>query len=164
MRWLIGGAVVVAGGMVARRMLGRAGRDDDHWQRGPVRHDAARWHVTTVNRPPVDVAPGGRLPEPLAGLGDAVEIRVRPAAGDRGTEIAVRLRDSDSTRVSAVDLARRVVGRDPEQAIRAALREAKQLLETSEVLRPDFPPTTESTPLNKPLQAATRQGRREGRL
>ncbi|MGQ5262594.1 hypothetical protein ACTWLT_17785 [Micromonospora sp. ZYX-F-536] len=115
-----------------------------------------------MNRPPSDIAPGGQFPEPLAGLGDAVEVQVRPAPGDRGTEIAVRLRDGARLPVAAA--ARRATGRDPEQAIRAALRESKQLIETSEVLRPDYPPTTEPTPVNKPLRMATRQGRREGRL
>ncbi|MET8090274.1 hypothetical protein [Micromonospora sp. NPDC005220] len=115
-----------------------------------------------MNRPAGDVAPGGQFPEPLAGLGDAVEVQVRPAPGGRGTEIAVRLRDG--ARLPVVAAARRVTGRDPEQAIRAALRESKQLIETSEVLHPDYPPTTEPTPMNKPLRMATRQGRREGRL
>ncbi|MEU4338150.1 hypothetical protein AB0F59_26445 [Micromonospora lupini] len=162
MRWLIGGAAVVAGGMLARRLLGATGQSNDRRQQGPVRRRGPRWHVATVNRPASDVAPGGRLPEPLAGLGDAVEVQLRPAAGDRGTEIAVRLRDG--ARVPAATAARRVTGRDPEQAIRAALRESKQLIETSEVLHPDYPPTTEPTPMNKPLRMATQQGRREGRL
>ncbi|GIG87331.1 SRPBCC family protein [Plantactinospora endophytica] len=115
-----------------------------------------------MNRPAETIGADGRLPEPLTGLGDAVEIQVRPAAGNRGTEIAVRLRDG--ARLPASAAVRRAVGRDPDQAIRAALREAKQLLETSEVLHPDAPPTTESTPLNQPLQAVTRDGNREGRL
>ncbi|MEV1155859.1 hypothetical protein AB0J27_10680 [Micromonospora chokoriensis] len=118
--------------------------------------------MATVNRSANDVAPGGQLPEPLAGLGDAVEVQVRPAAGGRGTEIAVRLRDGSRLPVAAA--ARRATGRDPEQAIRAALRESKQLIETGEVLHPDYPPTTEPTPMNKPLRMATQQGRREGRL
>ncbi|MDG4840204.1 hypothetical protein O7631_27040 [Micromonospora sp. WMMD967] len=162
MRWLIGGAAAVAGGMVARRLLGGAGRGSDQWQRVQARRHGARWHVATVNRPAGEVAPGGRFPEPLAGLGDAVEVQVRPAPGGRGTEIAVRLRDG--ARLPAVAAARRVTGRDPDQAIRAALRESKQLIETSEVLHPDYPPTTEPTPVNKPLRMATQQGRREGRL
>lgn len=73
-----------------------------------------------------------------------------------------RLRDGAQSPVTAG--ARRLAGRDPNQAIRAALREAKQLLETGEVLHPDSPPTTQTTAVNKPLQMATRQGRREGRL
>ncbi|MFF0150164.1 hypothetical protein [Micromonospora sp. NPDC005203] len=162
MRWLIGGAVVVGGGMVVRRLLGGIDQGDGHWQRGQARRRRPRWHVATVNRPGNDVAPGGQLPEPLAGLGDAVEVRLRPAPGDRGTEIAVRLRDGAQLPVAAA--ARRATGRDPEQAIRAALRESKQLIETSEVLHPDYPPTTEPTPVNKPLRMATQEGRREGRL
>lgn len=161
MRWLIGGAAAIAGGLVLRRLLGGAGRGSDQWQR-QVRRRGAQWHVATVNRPAGDVAPGGKFPEPLAGLGDAVEVQVRPAPGDRGTEIAVRLRDG--ARLPVVAAAQRVTGRDPEQAIRAALRESKQLIETSEVLHPDYPPTTEPTLLNKPLRTATQQGRREGRL
>ncbi|MFI7575707.1 hypothetical protein [Micromonospora sp. NPDC049497] len=109
-----------------------------------------------------ELTPDSPLPEPLAGLGDAVEVQIRRAPADRGIELAVRLRDGAQSPVTAG--ARRLAGRDPHQAIRAALREAKQLLETGEVLHPDSPPTTRTTAVNKPLQMATRQGRREGRL
>ncbi|AVT38240.1 hypothetical protein [Plantactinospora sp. BB1] len=153
---------MVAGGYVARRLLGRSEEGDGQWPQRLVGRRKRRWHVATVNRPVDRIGADGQLPEPLTGLGDAVEIQLRPAAGDRGTEIAVRLRDG--ARLPAVDVVRRAMGRDPEQAIRAALREAKQLIETSEVLHPDHPPTTETTPLNKPLQVVTRHGRREGRL
>ncbi|MEO3927235.1 hypothetical protein ABGB07_25700 [Micromonosporaceae bacterium B7E4] len=162
MRWLVGGAAMVAGGLVVRRLLGRSAHGDGQWPQRLAGRRKPRWHVTTVNRPADKIGVDGQLPEPLTGLGDAVEIQIRPAAGNRGTEIAVRLRDG--ARLPAARVVRRVMGRDPEQAIRAALREAKQLIETSEVLHPDYPPTTESTPLNRPLQLTTRDGRREGRL
>lgn len=121
-----------------------------------------RWHVVTVNPARDELTPDSPLPEPLAGLGDAVDVQIRRAAGDRGIELAVRLRDGAQSPVTAG--ARRLAGRDPNQAIRAALREVKQLLETGEVLHPDSPPTTQTTVVNKPLQMATRQGRRAGRL
>ncbi|MEQ4304527.1 hypothetical protein ABNF97_24650 [Plantactinospora sp. B6F1] len=162
MRWLVTGAAMVAGGLAARRLLGRSGQAAGQRAQRVVGRRKPRWHVATVNLPADQIGVHGQLPEPLTGLGDAVEIQVRPAAGDRGTEIAVRLRDGD--RLPAVEAVQRVLGRDPDQAIRAALREAKQLIETSEVLHPDAPPTIESTPLNRPLQLVTRHGRREGRL
>ncbi|PZF92014.1 hypothetical protein [Micromonospora deserti] len=161
MRGLIKAAAVAVVGMAVRRLVSPGG-GDGRWQRGPLVRRHPRWHVVTVNRSTDDVVRGKRLPEPLAGLGEAVEIRFRRAAGDRGIELAVRLRDGDRSAVIAG--IERLSGRDPDQAIRAALREAKQLLETGEVLHPDYPPTTESTAVNRPLQLATRQGRREGRL
>lgn len=68
-------AGVGAGVLVARRMTTRQVGD------GAARVARDRWHSVTVNRPPEEVAPEGRLPEPLAGLGDAVEVRLRPARG-----------------------------------------------------------------------------------
>ncbi|MCZ7437314.1 hypothetical protein O7598_12985 [Micromonospora sp. WMMC241] len=126
-----------------------------------MRHEP-RWHVVTVNPTRDELTPDSPLPEPLADLGDAVDVQIRRAAGDRGIELAVRLRESARSPLTAG--VRRLAGNDPNQAIRAALREAKQLLETGEVLHPDAPPTTRTTVVNKPLQLATRQGRREGRL
>ncbi|MEU1360162.1 hypothetical protein ABZ356_10005 [Micromonospora zamorensis] len=116
----------------------------------------------TVKPVRAELTPDSPLPEPLAGLGDAVDVQIRRAPADQGVELAVRLRDGAQSPVTAG--ARRLAGRDPNQAIRAALREAKQLLETGEVLHPDSPPTTRTTAVNKPLQMATRLGRREGRL
>jgi hypothetical protein len=49
-----------------------------------------RWHAITVNLPPEDVSQGGQLPGPLAELGDRIEVQIRPAPGDRGTEIHAR--------------------------------------------------------------------------
>lgn len=161
MRGLIKATAVVVAGVAVRRLMIPAGLDG-RWQRVRSMRRPPRWHVVTVNRSANEIAPGGQLPEPLAGLGDAVEVQLRRAAGDRGTELAVRLRDGARSSLAAG--ASRLSSRDPEQAIRAALREAKQLVETNEVLHPDYPPTTQPTVLNKPLQLATRQGRREGRL
>lgn len=94
----------------------------------------ARWQVVTVDRPPGQVLPEGRWPEPLRRLGDAVQVRVRPAPGDRGTELAARPRPGAGP---PPGLAVHLVGDDPGRLVRQALREAKQLAETGEVLRPD---------------------------
>jgi hypothetical protein len=146
-------AGVCAGVIAARRIATRQagnGADPD------------RWHTVTVNRLPEEVAPEGRLPDPLAGLGDAVEVRLRPAPGGRGTELAVRLRDGAPA--GAAEAVARAAGSDPRQDLRAALRHSKQLLETGEVLNPDEPPTTRRTLRSLPLELATRRAGGEGRL
>jgi hypothetical protein len=158
--WGTAGAVAAVGGAVARRLLGP---HDGQWPprpAGPAREE--RWHVITVNRPLDRITPHGGLPEPLAQLGEGVEVQLRPAPGNRGTEIAVRLRDGDPHGVAAA--AARISGEDPRRALRAALRQAKQVAETGEVLSPDQPPTSRETLLNRPLEYATRHGRQEGRL
>jgi hypothetical protein len=93
---------------------------------------ANRWLAVTVNAPVEAITQSGRLPEPLERLSDTVEVRVLPAPGGRGTELAARLREPGA----------RLAGKDPRQDVRLALREAKSLVETGEVLRPDAPATT----------------------
>jgi len=131
----------VAGVAAARRRAKRgdrvsAGRPD-------------RWHSVTVNREPERL---GSLPPPLDGLGFEVEVRIRPAPGDRGTELAARVADPATAGPDAV-------GR-----LRAALRKARALAEIGEVPLPDSPATTEETLLSRPLAHVTRHGREEGRL
>lgn len=121
-----------------------------------------RWQVVTINRPPHEVAPDGQLPPRMTQLGDAVEVQVRPAPGDRGTELGARLRDGAPS--GALGLAARLAGYDPRQVLRSALRETKQLLETGEVLRADEPRTTRRTPLNRWLELANRRAGGEGLL
>ena len=149
-------AGVSAGVLAVRRMTTRQVGD------GTARVAPDRWHTVTVNRPAEVVAPDGQLPEPLAGLGDAVEVQVRPAPGGRGTELAARPRTSAPSGLRGV--VARAAGSDPRQAVRTALRQAKQLAETGEVLEPDKPPTTRRTLRNLPLELATRRARGEGRL
>ena len=122
-------AGVGAGVVVVRRMTGR------RFDSGGPREAQDRWHTVTVNRPPEEVAPDGRLPEPLEALGDAVEVQIRPAPGGRGTEVAARLRGDVPSGLAAA--AARIAGNDPRQDLRAALRQSRQLLETGEVLRAD---------------------------
>jgi hypothetical protein len=135
-----GGTLAAGRAVVARRSnpwkTAAGGRDADH----------SRWHAVTVNRPLNELTAADALPEPLAALGDGVETRMRAAPGGRGTEVLARS-----------------AGAGP-RAVRRALREAKSLLETGEVLRPDAPATTERTLLNRPLEYATRHGREDGTL
>jgi hypothetical protein len=140
--------VSVAGGALALRRWWSGGRSS-----GNGAGEAARWQVVTVNRPPDEVAPDGQVPGRLGGLGDAVEIQVRSAPGDRGTELAARPRPGAPAS-----------GDDPRQTVRMALRDTKQLIETGEILGPHRPPTTQRTLLGLPLDAATRRARRVGRL
>jgi hypothetical protein len=140
-RGLLVSAATAAGAAAAKRVLG--GRAQRRRQ-----SSAGRRHVLTVFRPMAEITSAGTLPQPLARLGDAVEVNLRPAPGDRGTEISVRALTAD------VD----------DRAVRRALRESRSLLEVGYVLHPDAPATTEPTPLNKPLRAATRHGREGGLL
>ena len=105
-------------------------------------------HSLTVHRPltEVEAAP---LPGPLGEIASDVEVRLRAAPGDRGTEISVRIPES-----SSVDSG----------TVRRALRETRSLLEVGDVLRPDAPSTTVPTLLNRPLRAVTRRGREGGLL
>lgn len=105
----------------------RTGADRD-----PV--TSLRWEVVTVDRPPEQVLPAGRWPEPLRRLDGAVEVRVRPAPGDRGTELAARPVAGASP---PVGLAAHLVGDDPHLLVRRVLRQIKQRAETGEVLRAD---------------------------
>lgn len=134
------GAALAGGVAAVRLILARQQR------RRPASADGGhRWHVLTAYRPFDDV--DGNLPDVLAGRRDELEVQLRPAPGDRGTEIAAR-----ATGPAVTD-----------DDVRRALREARSLLEVGEVLRPGGP-TTEPTPLNRPLRAVTARGREKGLL
>ncbi|USQ85220.1 hypothetical protein NFX46_16370 [Streptomyces phaeoluteigriseus] len=126
-------AALAAGAVVVRRSTVRPA--------DPAAAD--RWLTVTINRGPADIQPD-KLPAPLQEYGDRIETRIRPAPGDRGTELAVRLRKTRSGASDSVPA--RLAGQDPRQDLRRALREAKSLLEAGEVLLPDAPPTTHDTP------------------
>ena len=115
--------------------------------REPARGD--RWHSVTVACKPEEL---GALPPPLDTLGFPVEVRVRPAPGDRGTELAAKLTEAPPR------------GEDRVGKLRTALRDARQLVEVGEILKPDAPPTTQKTLTGAPLAHATRHGKSEGRL
>ncbi|MET9544309.1 hypothetical protein ABZY36_03215 [Streptomyces sp. NPDC006627] len=123
--------------------------------------DGNRWLTVTVNREPADVQPD-RLPSPLQKYGDRIEVRVRPAPVGRGTELAVRLTETQPDITRSVPA--RLAGADPWQDLRRTLREAKALLETGEVMRPDAPPTTRETPGGKLIGLLSRRASGEGVL
>jgi hypothetical protein len=137
-------AVGAAAAVAARTLIDRrtnSSHDDLH-----------RWRVVTVQRELGEVAVD--VPEPLAALGDAVEVQTAPAPGDRGTELRARWRDGAET----------PAGEDPVRRLRLALRESKQLLEVGWVLEPDRNTTNEATALNAPLRKAIKVARGEGLL
>jgi hypothetical protein len=160
-RTTMGVVGAVAAGVVVNRIL--SARRRNLWPMATVAQDRRRprWHVVTINRPPEEVAPGGRLPEPIAKLGDEVEVQVNRAVGNRGTALAARLR-REPTGVTGA--AARIRGTDPRQAVRQALRESKMLIETGEILQPDKPGTTKRTLTGRPLDLVVSRARGEGRL
>jgi hypothetical protein len=93
---------------------------------------AQRWRVVTVLRSPEQIGTGDALPAPLAELAERIEVRVTPAPGDKGTELAARYRSQ--------------VAQDDIEELRSALRRTKQLLEVGEVLRVDPVPHGRRTP------------------
>ncbi|WP_435819358.1 hypothetical protein [Micromonospora violae] len=144
----LGGAALAGAARLLRvpRRRGRFGADGDTAVRGWFGADGARgrsgangdaagrWEVVTVDRPPEQVLPDGRWPEPLRRLGGAVEVRMRAAPGDRGTELAAR----PLTGVTPpTGLAAHLVGDDPGLLVRRTLRQVKQRVEAGEVLRAD---------------------------
>ncbi|WP_139195830.1 MULTISPECIES: hypothetical protein [unclassified Curtobacterium] len=131
---------------------------------GPSGHGSeSRWYAVTVNRARHEVWPDGEVPAPLRSAGPDVEIELRAAPGDKGTEVRARFRDprgSDGTtrgRAAATERVRR---------LRRALREAKQLVEVGEVLRVDPVPHGERkrTPFGAAVEWATDRGPEEGLL
>jgi hypothetical protein len=154
-------AGVNAAGHLAREIQRRLGGDAT--QAGDT-EPRSRWRSVTINRSAEEVMPAGRVPEPLAALGDRIEVRVRTAPGGKGTELAARLRQSEPAGLGSVSS--RVSGDDPRQKVRSALREAKQLIEVGEVLRVDPVPhgTRTATPTGKLVEVATRRAGGEGLL
>jgi hypothetical protein len=118
------------------------------------------WLGVTVLAPPERIAPGGELPEPLRAMGDAIEVRMEPAPGDRGTELYARR--TDGTRPGAT--ASRLTGGDDLAELRTALREAKSLVECGEVVQPVSPPKTHPGPAGRVLAALDRRAQGAGRL
>jgi hypothetical protein len=120
---------------------------------GAAHQDPHGWRAVTVNRPIVELE--GGVPAHLAALGDAVEVRLQPAPGGKGTEIHARLTKQAPSRIN---------DEEPVEALRSALRQAKQVVEVGYVLEADLNTSTKPTPLNEPLRQATRHAGGEGRL
>lgn len=142
-------AAAAAGSAAIKKVVGRA---PSGWG---SRDDPMRWRAVTVNRPMSELE--GDLPAPLAALGDAVEVRLQPAPGDKGTELHARLTGTGTGHDQSQ-------GQEPIEALRSALRQAKQLAEVGYVLEADLTTTAKPTPLNEPLRQATKHAGGEGRL
>jgi hypothetical protein len=151
----VGGGAVVAVRRLRRRASGGADGAGE---------PRSRWRAVTIDREPEEVMPGGRVPAPLAELGDLVEVGVRVAPGGKGTELRARLRAPEPR--GAASAAVRASGDDPRQRVRAALREAKQLIEVGEVLRVDPTPhgRRAATPTGAVVETATKRAAGEGVL
>lgn len=149
---VVGGVgVVVVGVGVARWMASRP--------RTPMRRAPEnRWIMVTVNCSPQRLASRADLPEPITRLGDAVDIKICPAPGDRGTELGARLRQLPRTRIAG--MVTRRPEEDPRRMVERALRDAKAIIETGEVLRRDWPPSAQPVQGGKLLEFAGRRGGR----
>ncbi|ROQ37230.1 hypothetical protein EDF46_2686 [Frondihabitans sp. PhB188] len=112
------GAAGVAAGLVARTLVKKERESD-----GDGAHPEG-WKAVTILGEAGDFS-SGRYPEPLQRLADSLEIRVERAPGDKGFEVHARIREG-------IDL---TADGDPAKALREALRDAKQLVETGEILR-----------------------------
>ena len=145
-----------AGGTVVRQI--RSVLDPAGVSAGGMAAPASGWLVVTVYREPSDVDTA-QLPAPLAEYGDRIEVRVRAAAGDKGTELGARLRDQPSGSTLG-----RLSGSDPQADLRSALRRAKQLIEVGEVLAVDPAPHGKrtATPGGVLLEAWTRVAPKAG--
>jgi len=146
MRTLRTGLLLTAGA-VAGRVVAKKVR-----ARRSAPHGDVRWLTVTVNASRDEVAGDRRLSEALATLDGAVETRIVVAPGDRGAEVAVRAQDPEGGSAPSADQMRRV------------LRDAKSLIETGEVVRPDPPTTGKPTPGGALVRAMTRRAGGEGRL
>lgn len=165
-------AAAGATGLIVRRLRDSGGADSSangslHSESSNGRGEPEvrnRWRSVTIFLPADQVMPAGRPPEPLAELGDLIEVKVRAAPGDRGTELGARLREPEPAGLSAV--VGSVKGDDPTQRVRAALRASKQLLETGEILRVDPRPHGERSGGigSKVLEFASRRAGGEGLL
>jgi hypothetical protein len=80
--------------------------------------------VITIYRQPDDVRPQVDGSGPLSRMRGEIELTVRPAPGDKGTELVARPTASDGGSV------------ERRRAVRAALRETKSILECGEVVEP----------------------------
>jgi ferredoxin-NADP reductase len=147
-----GGLALLAAGVgVARWMLSRSQTTRDRAPRN-------RWIMVTINCSPQRLASRADLPEPITRLGDAVDIKIAPAPGDRGTELGARLRDLPRTKIAG--MVTRRPEEDPRRMVEEALRQAKSIIEAGEVLRPEWPPSAQPAQGAKLLEFAGRRGGR----
>ena len=148
-----------AGGTVVRQVRSVFEHGSDA---GPVNAPASGWLAVSIYREPTEID-AASLPAPLASYGDRIEIRIRPAPGGKGTELAARLTQRSSGNASGPA---RLLGSDPQGDLRSALRKAKQLIEVGEVLKVDPAPhgKRSATPAGAALEAVTKRAPKGGVL
>lgn len=117
----VGAVGVAAAGLVARSLV-KSKKETD----GDGRHPEG-WKAVTILGDAAEFTRSG-YPEPLGRMADVLDIRVDAAPGDKGFEVHARLREGADATAAVGD-------EDPEQALRAALRDTKQVIETGEILR-----------------------------
>jgi hypothetical protein len=131
---------------------------------GEAADPRSRWRSETVNRTTEEISAGGQVNELRSALGGDVEIDLRTAPGDKGTELRARLRAEGQS----ADDSRRGANYERERTrqLRRALREAKQMIEVGEVLRVDPTPhgRRKTTPFGAAVEFATDRGPEEGLL
>lgn len=144
------GAAGVVAGLVARSLV-KGHRDSD----GDAPHPHG-WKAVTVLGDADGFQSGGRYPEPLQRVADALEIRLEPAPGDKGFEVHARVREGAAFPTDD----------DPGRTLRTALRDAKQVFETGEVLQATPRPHGErpTTLLGGAVDAAEDDAKGEGVL
>ncbi|GAA5038111.1 hypothetical protein HNP84_003273 [Thermocatellispora tengchongensis] len=124
---LLGAAAAAAGAVAARRAR-------------PARPRQSTWYAVTVQADPAELT-GPDRPDVLARLAERHDVRVTPAPGGRGAEIAVAAAD----------------GRTREE-----VRALKQLLETGEVLVVEGQPEGRRTMLGRAALPVFRRLARRG--
>jgi hypothetical protein len=147
MRLLRTGAMLGVGAVVGRAVV-RTLSDSAN-----ARSDHPRPLAVTVYAPPERV----EQPVTAALARFDVETSLRPAPGDRGTEVTVLPKET------AGPLGR-LVGTYPRQDLRRVLRAVKSEIEAGEVLEPDRSTTGRPTPGGMLVRLATRRARGVGRL
>ena len=90
-----------------------------------------RWRAVTVLASPDVISRDGEYPAPLQAVAEFLDVRTSPAPDGVSTELRARLKPAKT----AAEGIRKLTGLAPESAIRTALRDAKQIVETGEVLR-----------------------------
>lgn len=152
---------ITVGLAVGKRLWRRYRRSRGAKSGGSGGDDRHRWLAVTVNAPPEQVESEPRLRKVLAEPGVKLQMSITPAPADRGTELAVRLKEPPS---HVMDITARLRGHDPRQPVRRALRDAKSLMETGEVLQLEDRTERPRGIGGRLVEAAGRRAGGEGRL
>jgi hypothetical protein len=150
-RWKLPPAAAAGTLLVGTLLVGAGGT---RWwrRRQATRAALGQWAVVTVLRPRTEVT-GSEPYRRLRDQGVEVEVELREAPGNRGTEVAARRRPGSRGGASRADL-------------RTSLRELKQRLETGEVLQATPRPQglRPPTPGGLVIDLADRRAQGEGAL